>query len=297
MRNMSKTLVMIAAVLSSSLVGCQNSERTITGSFGSAVVSGQVAMTGELEGSSPAGMVVSVVGTGMTMTLSADGRFAFVGAPKESTLTFRRSADGFEESHQVGAGNNLIVSLGKKPSSGRKRGATTRVTQIEGLIKQVSPTSITVTSSHGVDVVLDINDKTSIRKGKDTLTTAALKVGDRVHVRAEMRTELAGVAIEIKLQNAEGDDDDKDKDDGTAAANGSVASLGDKQLVVTTHAGLQITVKITDQTSIKRQGRAITFAEIKVGDRVEAKGIPINAATITATKITVEPGSNNGKKP
>jgi len=278
------------------MVSCQLSERSITGGFGSAAISGSAVMTGALEGVSPSGIAVSIVGTGMTMTLSEDGRFFFAGAPEEATLSFRRITDAIDEAHQVQAGSNLIVSLGK-PSSSRKRGTTSRVTQIEGVILQVSATSITVTSSHRVDVVLEINDKTSIRKGKDTLTPADLHIGDRVHVRAELKTELTGIALEIKLQNPEGDDDDKDKDEGgSAAANGTVASLGDRQLVVSTHSGPQITVKITDQTEIKRQGRKISFSEIKVGDRIEAKGTPIDATSISATKINIEPGSNNGHK-
>lgn len=74
--------------------------------------------------------------------------------------------------------------------------------EIEGLITAVSSDSITVNdaSTHG-DVTAAITADTVIRKGNTRLLPSDLKVGDRVHVRAEKNDDDTFTALEIKLQN------------------------------------------------------------------------------------------------
>lgn len=74
--------------------------------------------------------------------------------------------------------------------------------EIEGLITAVSSDSITVNdaSTHG-DVTAAITADTVIRKGNTRLLPSDLKVGDRVHVRAEKNDDDTLTALEIKLQN------------------------------------------------------------------------------------------------
>jgi hypothetical protein len=54
--------------------------------YGDQVVAGQVVMASEMDNSSPAGVEVSVVGTGMSAILAADGRFTFAGVPANAEL-------------------------------------------------------------------------------------------------------------------------------------------------------------------------------------------------------------------
>jgi hypothetical protein len=74
--------------------------------------------------------------------------------------------------------------------------------EIEGLITDVSGDSITVNdaSTHG-DVTAEITADTKIRKGNTVLLPTDLKIGDRVHVKAQKNEDDTLTALEIMLQN------------------------------------------------------------------------------------------------
>src|SRR6476619_3087104 len=105
MRFKSLSLMIVVAM---ALVSCNRHESTITGTYGQRVVSGQVVMASGVADSSPAGVEVSVVGTGMSVTLAADGRFTFVGVPDGAELSFRR-ADGIDA--RLSAKSSFVVEL------------------------------------------------------------------------------------------------------------------------------------------------------------------------------------------
>jgi len=80
----------VAAVMMTMLViGCAR-EDGITSSYGSGVLSGQLVMAG---GGSPAGVEVTVAGTGMTTVVGEDGRFVFAGVPEGAQLHIHRGTD------------------------------------------------------------------------------------------------------------------------------------------------------------------------------------------------------------
>ena len=58
------------------------------------VVSGQIVMASGMSNASPAGVRVGVGGTGMSVVVGADGRFAFAGVPEGAQLLFERQSDG-----------------------------------------------------------------------------------------------------------------------------------------------------------------------------------------------------------
>src|SRR5688500_13524669 len=105
----------LIAVIAIALVACKSERTAMTGSYGSAMLSGDVAITG---GGSPAGVEVSVRGTGMTTVLAEDGRFAFAGVPERADLDFRR-ADGLAGSLRLEQDEtSLHVELG--PNGAKK---------------------------------------------------------------------------------------------------------------------------------------------------------------------------------
>ncbi|HUP48966.1 MAG TPA: DUF5666 domain-containing protein [Thermoanaerobaculia bacterium] len=74
--------------------------------------------------------------------------------------------------------------------------------ELEGLILEVSDTSITVNNaSTGGPVTAAITGDTVIRRGNTHLSASDLKVGDRVHVRTSANTDASLTALEIILQN------------------------------------------------------------------------------------------------
>ena len=74
MANASPAGVRVAVVL---LAACRGHRETVTGDYGMGVVSGQIVMASGMVNASPAGVQVVVGGTGMSVVVGADGRFAF----------------------------------------------------------------------------------------------------------------------------------------------------------------------------------------------------------------------------
>ena len=177
--------------------------------MGSTALTGQVVTMGDLGGSSPAG--ISVTCSGQISVTDAQGRFAFNSlSPASSQLTvfstgnfnmrFTRG-DGIDAGGSVSStAAEVVVYLQKTQANIVATGQAKR--EIEGLITEISGNSITVNdaSTHG-PVTAAITSTTVIRKGNQTLTTADLKIGDRVHVKASVNTDSSLTAFEIKLQN------------------------------------------------------------------------------------------------
>ena len=62
-------------------------------SFGMGVVSGQIVMASGMANASPVGVRVGVGGTGMSVVVGADGRFAFAGVADGAQLIFERRSE------------------------------------------------------------------------------------------------------------------------------------------------------------------------------------------------------------
>src|SRR6266542_2804082 len=175
----------LAAVLL--LAACRGHRETVTGDYGAGVVSGQIVMASGMANASPVGVRVGVGGTGMSVVVGADGRFAFAGVREGAELIFERQSDGVNARLSLASTSApVVVELGLTTATLSRHRAAPSVPQqqIEGTITASSATSFTVHDSHGNDDVLQITDKTVIRKGGTLLTPADLTVGLRVHVVA-----------------------------------------------------------------------------------------------------------------
>ncbi len=295
--------IMVAAVLSS----CSRHETPVTGNYGGRVVSGQVVMASDMTNGSPAGLEVSVVGTGMTATLGADGRFTFVGVPENAEMTFRR-ADGIDSRLRLsGPTNSLTVEVSangvKETNSnggGRRRASSKKdpgpSLQFEGtLVGAATADKLTIHDSHGNDVEITLTDTTLIRKGNETVAATDLKDGDRVHVKA-LNINGVLIAIQVIVQNPAEDDDD-DEAGTTMTANGPVRSVN--PLVVFSQPKGEVTVNTDDKTIIRKQGQIITVDDIKVGDEINCLGTRVDDTTMLARQIEVrgndhDNGGGNG---
>lgn len=293
---MTRQVVMVVAVL----IACAacNRHESITGAYGMGVVAGQVVMAAGTS-ASPAGVRVSVVGTGMSTLLGPDGRFRFAGVPDGAELRFLRD-DGIDARVAVPSSSaSLVVELnGNTAKPGRRRAApSTPGVEIEGLIKTVDAASLTVTASHGGDVTVKLTDTTVIRHGETTIAAADLEPGDRVHVKVLVEGDVKTATL-VLVQN-QGTEDDGDGDDNggtTATANGTVASVGAGSLVVSTVPKGDVTVQVDADTIIKKQGDRIGLADIKAGDEVNSLGTKVDEHTIKARQIEVRGnGKNKGK--
>jgi hypothetical protein len=276
--------IWIVAVVLLAFAACNGSRETITGSYGQSALSGQVVLTG----GSPAGVRVSVRGTGMTSTLGDDGQFFFAGVPEDATLDFVRESDGIEASMKSDAKSGFVlVDLTKttaQRSSRRRAAGPTRdkVTEFEGLVRSAAADSIVVYTSHKEEVTIGLDANTVIRNPTD------LVVGARVHVKAK-KVGDAWLAVSVIVQNS-GDDDGGDDDPPATVREyeGLVRSASATELVVFTSHKEEVTFTITADTIVRKGNTPIAPETIAVGTRVHVKATANADGTNTATRVTVQ---------
>ena len=278
-------LTMLGAV---AVMGCNGrGESSIVGAYGSSAISGEVVISG-MTNSSPAGVEVSVRGTGMTAVLGADGRFAFGNIPDGAELDFRRAADGIDASIHVDANSSFVtVELTARKARRRAGGkGGERVHEFEGLIRSATADSIVVYTSKKVEVTIGLTPDTIIRKGQTILTPADLVVDTRVHVKARFADD-AYTAILVIVQN-EDDGEDDDPPPAVREYEGKVVSFTATELVVFTSKKVEVTFVITEDTVIRKGSATFDLRQILAGMIVHVKAIPNADGTNTATLVIVQ---------
>ena len=289
------TVVLIALVVLA-LGACQGEHATVTGGYGTNVVSGEVSVTG-VANTSPAGVQVSVRGTGMAMTLGADGRFTFVDVPSGAQLDFSRAEDGINASMAVEQNATamsiaLTQTTAKKSSKRRAGGKTTeKIYEFEGVIRAAAADSITVYTSHKEEVTIGLLAETVIRKGDAIVTPAELLVDTRVHVKAKSVSD-AWQAVLVIVQKDDDGDDDGGVDDGPAVVTeyeGTVRSSALGSLVVFTSHQQEVTFALTAATIIRKGNTPVLATDIHVGDRVHVKATTDATTNVaTASQVIVQ---------
>lgn len=294
---MQKKMLGVVVLALFALAGCRHEQSSITGSYGSSVISGEVTMA---SGGSPAGVTVGVAGTGMSTVVGEDGRFVFANVPENAELTFRR-ADGIDASLKLQGNSGFVpVSLAQATataSSGGKRRAGgqggPKIYEYEGVIQAASATELTMLDSHGETDVIKVDATTVIKHGDATIAAADLKPAWRIHVKATITNDVK-TAVRIEVQNMGDDDDDSGDDHGgetTINANGLVTDNTGGTLKVQTVPNGLMTVKTDANTVVKKQGTRITVADIKTGDQVNSHGTKVDATTLLAREIEVRGAS------
>lgn len=280
----------VFAVIAMLILGaCSSKEQAITGSYGSGVTTGQVVMT---EGSSPAGVNVSVSGTGMTTRLAADGQFAFAGVPDGAELLFERATDGVNATLRLeSASGHLVVHLAKneaKKSGGRRRATgSSKTYQFEGLVESATATQVVVKTSKEI-ATITLTDATLIRHGGTILTPADLVAGTRVHVKA-LKLADGFTAISVFVQNDADDDGDEDAAPAVREYEGTVVSATATQLVIFSSKKEEVTFVLNAETDIRKGNTPVLAAELLAGWRVHVKATAsADGATKTAQRVIVQ---------
>lgn len=124
-----------------------------------------------------------------------------------------------------------------------------------------------------------VTDAATRFNGKGRIQSVAdLRVGDRVEVKGTQQSDGSVLAREVKRE--EGADDDHD---GEAELKGRIESISPTSLQV---AGK--TVRTDASTRIERDDRRIALTDLRVGERVEVKGVRQSDGSILARRIEVE---------
>lgn len=217
---MRKASLSLFAVFAASLMfGCHG--ESVTGPpMGATALTGQVVVTGNLTGSSPAGIAVTC--SGQVSVTDANGNFAFASISPESAgrigalstgnfnMHFTRS-DGVDASGSVNSSAQAVtvylqksqaqIVAGQSNNNNNNDNGGGQTKELEGPITGISSGSITVhNASTNSDVTAAITSSTVIRKGNTTLKWSDLKMGDRVHVKTTGSGDSL-TATEIMLQN------------------------------------------------------------------------------------------------
>ena len=298
-----KTRVGIMLLIALAVAGCQKNERAatpLTGVSGASVISGDVQMA---DGSSPAGVEVSLRGTGMTTVLAEDGRFAFGSAPEEAELLFRRASDAVEASMKTESNaGHLQIELAKREAKhgGRRRGVGrgAKVREYEGLIVSADATQLVMFTSKKEEVTIAIVPQTVIRHGGTLLTAADLTPDTRVHVKARTVEDVL-TAVQVIVQNDDEDDDSDDGDDDEPAVRreyeGIVVSTTDAQIVLLDSHREEVTFNVTPATIIRKGNRTVALADIEAGWRLHVRTAPAADGTLDALVVIVQNTGGSGE--
>ena len=283
--------VMVILAMAMAMLGCNRERASITGAYGEAVLMGQVVMAG-MENPSPAGVRVSVQGTGMTMILAEDGRFTFAGVPRNAVLHFSRE-DGIDASLAVTATSRALTvevskAGAKEDKSNRGQSGRQKKYEFEGLVRSASATELVVFTSHREEVTIGLDADTVIRKGNQIIASGAdITVDTRVHVRAR-KVDDAYVANLVIVQNpADDPDDGEDARPAVKEYEGTIVSASETELVVFTSHKEEVTFVLNGDTVIRKGNTPVAAADLLAGWRVHVKATT-EGDTKTATLVIVQ---------
>jgi len=151
--------------------------------------------------------------------------------------------------------------------------ATRKITNGRILAVNTTAKTLLVKPLTGKAVLLKTNNTTTIhRKGK-TVTFSKLRVGDKATLNFNTSTKLV---------------DDVSADSGIYEIHGSIEAVdpvASTVMIASEEGGNSVLVKVNETTTILRNGVIATFADLLIGDKVEAK---YNSATMIASRIKME---------
>ena len=283
---MNRRIARYALILVSlELFGCVD-EGKITATSGQGVVSGQVILSSELSGT-PEGIHASVDGTGMSLTLGAEGHFLFAGVPEDATLRFVRASDGIDASIAVNGESQLVVELARGGASRARRAVRAQLDQYEGLVTGLADDSITMDAAGKGEVVVLINEETEIRRANQLLTLEDLEVGDRIHVKAG-EEDGDVVAKFVMLQGGQGEGSGGENGvTGRLELEGKLLAVSETEVEVDAAGRGPLVVSIDEYTVIRKGNRSYAPEDLQVGWRVHVKAVG-DGESIRAIEIKVQ---------
>jgi hypothetical protein len=153
--------------------------------------------------------------------------------------------------------------------------------RVMGTVVSVGVDRISVKSADGKEQTVLVNDQTRYRQGREEIQLEDLKPGDHVFLfgRAGADNQITALMVrrvteqEMQRFGADGD-----------RAFGEITAIGDNQLTLRNRRQGERVVKINEQTTFMKDGKAATLADLKVGDRVMAVGKETNGEFV-ATRV------------
>lgn len=230
------------------------------------------------------GLTVTVLGTGISSTVSQGGQFTLTGVPAGNVqLKFAGSGvDALVTIAGITASDRIDITVTVNGGSARvesehRRRDNNRV-EVAGRVTARDATARTLRVR---DTLVTVPATAVIRHGSRALTFADIQVGDMVEVKGTV--ENAGVtATEVKVEDRD-DDEGEDDDDDLSELQGVVTGLGGTCPAVTFTVGAT-RVSTSSATTFKD----VACERVRNDMRVEVKGRRQADGSLAATRVEVE---------
>ena len=156
--------------------------------------------------------------------------------------------------------------------------------QVQGTVKSVSGSSVTLTQRDGTDKVIVVSGSTTYKLAGAASTSAALTVGAIVDAEGTTAADGTFAATLVNIRPAQ--------------AGGTVTAKTATSIVVTTRGGASLTINVGSTTIYQVAGKtAASLSDIAVGAIVMAGGTPNADGTFSATIIRAFPAGGPGFGP
>jgi len=147
-------------------------------------------------------------------------------------------------------------------------------TEIEGTVKSLTATTLTVTTSTG-DVAITITGNTRFFINGHTGAAADVHAGDHVEVEAQEQTDKTLTALVVKVQIE------------SIHIRGVITASSATSITVKTSSG-DVVVGLTTSTLIRMQGQVVNATMLVIGSRVEVEALQQADKSLVAVSINVE---------
>jgi hypothetical protein len=168
-----------------------------------------------------------------------------------------------------------------RPSPGEQRRMPMGGERVMGTVSSVGVDRITVKSADGKEQTILVSDQTRYRQGREEIQLEDLKPGDHVFLFGRSGSDNAITALMVRRVTEE---EMQRFGAGGDRAFGEITAIGNNQLTLRNRRASERVVKINEQTTFMKEGKASTLADLKVGDRVMAVGKETNGEFV-ATRV------------
>lgn len=173
----------------------------------------------------------------------------------------------------------LIAAVATAAFARHRSAPSTPAVEVSGVIKSLTTSQLVLTTKNG-DVTITITKDTIFRSGDMAIAPTDLKNGDRVEVKVVRNgNDLDATVVKLEAQEQEKPE--------FLEISGVIKTASPTEIVVTNARGQDVTVEITKDTVIRKNGQAATAADLAKDQRVEIKAVQ-SGTTTNAVLVTIE---------
>jgi hypothetical protein len=224
-------------------------------------------MTAASAGAALTGVTVAVVGTTISSTVDAGGRFMLANVPP-GTVQLQLTGGGANATVMVGTVQSsqtvdLVVAVsGSTASIESAVSSGAGEAQLEGRVESLPPTTAALTfKAAGRTVKTDAS--TRFMDGSQTRTFTDLRIGMRVHAKGTLAGDTFTATL-VELQNS--------NTSLPVEVNGTIDSLAGSAAAFQFQIGSRLVKGDTNTAFFGDGDKPDTFSDLKEGSRVEVKG-------------------------